>query len=464
MNQVIVLLLLSVTPADDSAAWKDKENFPQEIREYITYLSLSDVPSSMTQELEDVTKVVVCSLSSATHLPSHIPVRVAGTNLLRINTQFLKWEKTYPKVIVAYYPYRPDLTANKPYPVYPTVVSALWFVASVTDAVRTKDAQDKLLYGEKPPVNLKELQEFWKVNAIPQNSYGFIEEDSGVSEAKVRFVEELPVSIRTYAFQTKDADPELYNQDRDPKSNLQPGKVKFDASEIIIGIPKSSSRKFGSLQAYWLTDGNGKRQEKAPAQIVADKFATRTHEIRNWISCISCHSAGIIPTTRDGYEQFFKAGAGAETYDYLTQQEIQEYLEVDMGGRIKFAQELYTSGIEMVCGLSPERFSASYVNLIKYYDANLSLKDAANELGCTEIHLKLALAYQSAKKVNLDPRLVELGHGVPILRSRWEDLAPLASYYVSEYTKPDWYTDWYTEAKNSLKPITKPIIKQGANK
>lgn len=432
MLYAIAAILISVTPLDESQAWKDKQQFPAEVQEYIAYMSLSDVDDESEKLLEDVTKVVVCSLSSATHIPSHIPQRVVGTKLLRINLQFLKWDKTYGKVIVGFYPYRPDLTNNDPHPVYPTVISALWFVSNITDAVRTKNAQDKLLYGEKPPANVKELQAFWKVNAVVENTYGFIEGESGVAEQRVRIVEELPTAIRTYAYQTKDS--ELIQDKNDPLANLVPNSFKFDASEIIIGIPKTSQRKFGALQAYWLADGKGNRQEKAPAAIVADKLATRTHEIRNWISCIQCHAQGIIPTSLDEYARFFKAGAGAEVYDYATQEQIQTYLEVDMGGRIKLAQQQYADGIELVCGLKPEDFSTAYVRMIKRYDADLSLADCAREIGCKPEELKLALAYQSAKKINIDPRLVQLGQAdIAILRVRWESLSPLATYYVKEY-------------------------------
>lgn len=429
--QYIAAILLSVTPADEAAAFKDKQAIPAAQQPYIAYLSLSDVDDESIQQLEAVTKVVVCSLSSASHLPSHIPQRVVGTNLLRINLQQLKWEETYPKVIVAYYPYRPDLTQNQPSPLYPAVISALWFVSNVTDAVRTKNAQDQLLYGKKPPTTVKELLAFWKVNESIENTYGFIEGESGVAEQRVRVIEELPSGIRSFAFLTKDS--ELISEENDPLANLTPNSFKHDASEIIIGIPKTSQRQFGALQAYWLADGKGNRQEKAPAQIVGDKLATRTHEIRNWVSCIQCHAMGIIPTSKDEYAQFFKAGAGAEAYDYVTQEQIQTYLEIDMGGRIKFAQEQYSDAIDMVCGLKPEDFSAAYVRMIKRYDADLSLADCAREIGCKPEQLKLALAYQSAKKVNVDPRLVQLGHDVSILRVRWEALSPLTSHYVSEY-------------------------------
>lgn len=59
-----------------------------------------------------------------------------------------------------------------------------------------------------------------------------------------------------------------------------------DGGELIFNLPNG-------LQGYLLVDGQGKRIERGPVQIVSDpKQADRT--VINGISCMSCHYAGII--------------------------------------------------------------------------------------------------------------------------------------------------------------------------
>jgi len=431
MNLLLLTALLAVAPAETDAAMADRAKLAAESQPYAAYLSLSDVAEADRDALEAVSRVVVCSLSSRSHLPSQLPARVEGTNLLRLDLFALGWEKTWPGVLQAHYPYRRDLSA----PYYPLVISAAWFVSRVTDPVETKDAQDLLLYGPEKPKNLDDVLKFWKVQSDQQLFWGYLEGDSGVSLRKARTIENRPSGNRGYAWGTRDF--EKLDAKSDPLEQLKPGTGRFDASEWVIGIPKYESGRIGMLNAYVLADAKGNLQAKAPAAIVADHTELRGPEIRNWISCIACHTSGLVDPTLDEYRDYLKRGATISSYDKATKEAIEAYLESDVAGELKRNRELYAAGIEMVCGLKPEAFSTAFVKAVKAYDAPLSIEVAARELGCAAEELKLALAYQSAKGVNLSPRLAALAHEKAVPRDRWEELQYLAAEYVATWKASD---------------------------
>lgn len=427
MGPLLVAILLSVAPADVDAAFADLAKLPQE-RQYSTaYLSLSDVPSEEQAALEAVTKVVVCSLSHKSHLPSQLPVRVQGTTLLRLDLYSLGWQPSYHAVLTRHYPYRPDLSKVSKYPL---VASALWFATQVSDPVEAPGAQDLLLYG-KELKKLDEVLAFWKAGSDQDLFFGFLEGKSGVSVKRARTIENRPSGNRGYVWGTKDF--EKFDLTSDPLENLKPGSTRFDASEWIIGIPKSESGRLGMLNSYALADAKGNLQAKAPASIVVDHQQLRGVEIRNWVSCIGCHTTGLIDTTADEYRQYLTAGASISSYDKATKLAIESYLETDIAGELKRNRELYALGIEMTCGLKPEAFSKAFVAAVKAYDADVTLQQAAREIGCTAEDLKLAIAWQSAKGVNVGARLAQLPHGVAVPRDRFEELAYVADSYVKAW-------------------------------
>src|SRR5262249_36784614 len=61
---------------------------------------------------------------------------------------------------------------------------------------------------------------------------------------------------------------------------------EYDGGEIIFSLPNG-------LQAYFLVDSKGRRLDKGPTNIVSDpKRPDRA--VENGLSCMSCHSRGII--------------------------------------------------------------------------------------------------------------------------------------------------------------------------
>lgn len=423
----IAAILLSVAPADVDAAFADLATLPADQQLGMAYLSLSDVPEDRQADLEAAAKVVVCSLSHKSHLPSQLPVRLKTAPVLRLDLYSLGWAKGYPAVVTKHYPYRPEITKQGRYPL---VISALWFVSQVTDPVETPGAQDVLLYG-KEQKSLNDVLAFWKAGNDQQLFFGYLEGKSGVSLQRARTIENRPSGNRGYVWGTKDF--EKLDAGSDPLENLKPGSTRFDATEWVIGIPKAESGRFGMLNAYVLADANGNIQAKAPASIVADHGQLRGVEIRNWISCINCHPLGLVDPTVDEYRQYLTAGATISAYDKATKEAIEGYLEADIAGQLKRDRELYAAGIEMVCGLTPEAFAKAFVAAVKAYDADVTLEQAAREVGCTVEDLKLAIAWQSAKGVNVGARLAQLPDGVAIPRNRFEELGYTAATYVTAW-------------------------------
>lgn len=425
MAGFIAALLFAVTPAELQAYRSDLARLPIERHKYTCYLSLSDVPADKQADLEAVVKGIACSLSSNSHLPSQLPVRVEGTTLLRLSLDDLGWAGHYEREIVQNYPYAKELTRHNQ---MPWIVSGLWFATNVVDPIKTDDMQYQLLYRGKPPKNLAEFQAFWKIDtkALP---WGWIEGNSGVSVSRQRTMASFPVASRggsawgTFDFRN-------LNAQTDPIENLKPFSHKFDASEWIVGNVKTDGRRHGMLVVYWLNDASGNRQEKAPADIVRDNTELRGVEIRNTISCISCHPVGLAPVSVDAYDRYFRSGATATTYDKQTQRDIEAFYESDVKGDLEASQKLFAAGIDMVCGMKAEEWSAAFCNFVRFHDAELSLEQSARELGSTPEELKLALGYQSAKGVNIGAQLSQHAHEVKIPRERFEELQPHMDYYL----------------------------------
>lgn len=74
---------------------------------------------------------------------------------------------------------------------------------------------------------------------------------------------------------------------------------KHDAGEVIFGLPNG-------LQAFYLSDKDGKRQDEVPIDIADDRKNRAPHlgkvpySIVNGVSCMSCHGAGLNQFTDVG--------------------------------------------------------------------------------------------------------------------------------------------------------------------
>lgn len=431
MHVLIAIALLAVSPLESDAAFADRARFDVVTQQGIVYLSLSDVAEKDRDELANVVSFVVPSLSNRPNLSQQLPQRVLGTPLMRLDLEELGWQNHYQQSVRDHYPYRPDVIQQTQS--FPLVVSALWFIACATDPNETKDMYYQLLYSGKPPKTTKEFHAFWKVQAQATDFIGFVEGKSGVAVQKHRLVENHPTGIRSHSWSTFDS--KAVSGDRDPLENLIPGSLKFDAGEHIVGIPKRTSGASGTLQAYFLANAKGERQESAPASIVTDHLATRTSEIRNFISCIGCHATGINAPTLNEYSAYVTSGAKIYAKDKPTKQAIETYLQSDFAKELARANEDYSVAIKLCNGNRPVQNAAAFVRFVQYYDQDVDQSQAAQELGVDEKTLSLSLAYYSAGSQPLPARLSQLAHGKPMPRKSWEQLSYTTWLMVQAFTK-----------------------------
>lgn len=427
MLPVIAVAVLAFGP-DSEAAMADLLRLPPQQQKATAYLTTSTVADEHRETLVKVLRFVVPSLSPKSYLADQLPYAVPDTNLLRLDLAGLGWQHTWPTVIAREYVpvYRPDLAYSKQVPL---VVRGDWFAAAITDPNVTGTAQYELLYG-KALANAKEFEAFWRANPEPQLRFGRIEGRSGVSVQGTRVLESYPTANRGYLWVTYDS--RVVGGATDPLENLTARPVKHDASELIAAIPKHVGGQSGTLQAYFLADAQGKRQEKAPTDIVTDTTGTRGVEIRNTLSCIACHVEGIRQPTLDQYREYILSGARIYGYDKATQQEIDRYLDSPIAKEISRNNEDYAAGVALCNGLTPAENAAAFQRVVRLYDSPVTLEQAARELYTTPETWRLALGNYS-RTYKLTGRLALMAQGQPMSREQW-----LANYHLATQVLAEW--------------------------
>jgi len=428
MFPITIALLALASGTDSEAAFSDLRTLPAEVQPRMAYLTLSTTATEHRDTLTKIARFVVPSLSHKPYLGDQIPVHVPRTNLLRIDLAGLGWEKAWPKIIAAHYSpaYRPDLPAGTT----PLVVRADWAVAALTDSNVTGDAQYQLLYGT-PPKTDKDFKTFWQVNDKADLNFGRIEGRSGVAVQLTRLMENHATANRGYSWATYDS--RIIAGATDPLENLTARPPQHDASELITAIPKYLGGQGGSLQAYFLADGKGQRQEKAPADIVQDHTNTRGVEIRNTISCIGCHSDGIRHPTLDQYRAYITSGARIYAKDYAVQQEIDRYLDSPVAREIERNNQDYSAAVALCNGLTPAENAAAFRAMVQLYDAPVTMEQAAREVYATPEEWRLALGNYS-RTYQLSGRLALMAQGEPISREQWQ-----ANYALAQRVMATWH-------------------------
>jgi hypothetical protein len=99
------------------------------------------------------------------------------------------------------------------------------------------------------------------------------------------------------------------------KQNISehPLDFDFDGGEIIFNLPNG-------LQGYMLTDADGNRLDEGPINIVQDE-SQKDFLVRNGVSCMGCHSAGMIKV-QDDIRYDLDAGQTETTFDAIEKDQI----------------------------------------------------------------------------------------------------------------------------------------------
>lgn len=165
-------------------------------------------------------------------------------------------------------------------------------------------------------------------------------------------------------------------------------------SEIIFSLPNG-------MQAYMVVEANGRRIDEAPIAIVQDKNAD-DGIVRNGISCMGCHSSGMINKEDDlrweidqgfGEGDFNQDELDAIRALYPPREEMNALLKLD-GDRFNLA--VSNAGVPVGGDREP------ILDVFLAFDEDVEIRRAAAELWTTETTLRQKLG-------ELSPDLDDLG-------------------------------------------------------
>jgi mono/diheme cytochrome c family protein len=212
--------------------------------------------------------------------------------------------------------------------------------------------------------------------------------------------------------------------------------------EIIFNLPNG-------LQAYLLVNDKGERIDQAPTNIVFDKGGSRA-EIRNGLSCMSCHVNGMRSFTDDVRATLTALSPYELTYA--------EALYLDHDGMKKLIledQERFQAAVQKT-GVKPG--VEPIAELSERYAKSVDSTTAAHELGLTKD--------QFLKAATANPLLGQLGlatllAGGTVKRDAWEDVFGLIveELGLGMYVPPD---KVYGERFFSGSPL-RPFVGKGSN-
>lgn len=190
---------------------------------------------------------------------------------------------------------------------------------------------------------------------------------------------------------------------------LNPLNFRAAGGEMIFHLPNG-------MQAYFLVDGEGKRIDRGPTDIVFDRNNPASPEIVNGRSCMSCHTAGM-KTFRDDVREVAAQLSDSRTREkalalYPGQETLDGLLEQDT---VRYQRAAELAGALAVDGAASEEVGVA----ARVYESSIRLNAAAADLGMTKAELRQRL--ERAPKLagrGLQPLLVENG---AVQREIWED-------------------------------------------
>jgi hypothetical protein len=148
---------------------------------------------------------------------------------------------------------------------------------------------------------------------------------------------------------------------------------EFAGGEMIFNLPNG-------LQAYMLTDVNGNRINKGPQNVVNDGKRP-DHAVSNGISCMSCHNKGM-QTARDQLRTHVEKNSFA--FDRFTVQAVRQLYPGNdkMAALYNSDKDRFKAAMDKI-GYSVNAPEPTLV-LVSRYETDLSLEQAAAELGLTK--------------------------------------------------------------------------------
>lgn len=336
--------------------------------------------------------------------------------ILRVDLRHYDWHQDNGykwRRLASFYPYGIKYRSNLAATVYQATGEAIpfirgdWFVATASlpplydDLLALPDTADELETKLKVP-RLQNLKDGIAIRGGMATGFSKIAQ-------KNRVVERHPATHqyywRSYDFRKDSGEQNIFTHPLD---------FKEDGGEIIFGLPNG-------LQGYLLVDGEGKRlkEGKAPVDIVFNRegqnaILLKSVEIFNGLSCMSCHSQGMI-----GFRDEVRKSQQTPPKDRKVVERIyveQKRMDAELDGdRERFLKATEKTGAE-ISKLEP------IVALAFQYHGELSLQKVASEVGLTtETFAKelQKLDLPQREKQVLNPLLAE---GGTISRTQWEPI------------------------------------------
>lgn len=180
-----------------------------------------------------------------------------------------------------------------------------------------------------------------------------------------------------------DASNRIYWISYDFKSNegprnffADPFNFEEDGGEIIFNLPNG-------LQGYMLVDAAGNRLDTAPPDVVKDKNQ-EDGIVVNGVSCMGCHSKGMIMVD-DDLRFEIDAGGGVGNFDADEIKEIQNLfpLRADFQALLNDDTSRFTSAVS-AAGVPAEGDKEPIISVFLAFDEDVKLRRAAAELGLRE--------------------------------------------------------------------------------
>jgi mono/diheme cytochrome c family protein len=376
-------------------------------RRFMRYLTLSHLAGACLADKDlQITRLALAKLlnSLSWHPRLATPQAVdPQKTLFRIDIRDLKWNARLWDRILALYPYRLP-TANGATKAIAAMsgselpfVRADWFLATASRPplyyeLLQLPGSDRQLERQLQVDVLANIQEESVVRA------GFT--DSGVSRNN-RLIERHDAAHgaywRSYDFSDNLDRQNLFNHPLGPSSVGQDSFVHA-GGEIIFHLPNG-------LQAYLLVDGNGRRIDQAPVEIVSDPKRP-DRKVETGLSCMSCHVRGIIfkaDQVRAHVEKNPRAFAAADVETikalYRPEARMKELVKEDSKRFEKALTEL---------GIAPEQ-DEPIALAVQRYEGTVDLASASAELGLAPADFTARLERSGALLRVLGPLRVKGG-------------------------------------------------------
>jgi hypothetical protein len=389
---------------------KDLESLPADARPHMRYISLANSsPHLSRKETYDALNKTVNSLSKGEKIVH--PKAIGNGDLVRIDLRDYGWDRydwenlqdLNPNERVQEqnfrYGYLDEKDLLRSLGTEMPIANADFFVATALGTDKYYELLDiyvSSLSSSGSDPNRSEIRAGFKI--------------SGVSSQNrvVKRVGSAEKDRPNYVWKSSDFASNTREQ------NIFRSPIRFfeDGGEIIFKLPNG-------LHGYALHDSRGGSLVKAPVTIVSDPNRP-DRAITNPISCMNCHSKGLLPL-KDDMHRFLNSDAAklivnAEEYEsakklYVTDTSLKKAVDSDNAS--------YQKAMEKLGG---EPNMDSVVALFNAYEKDVDLKGALCTYGLSEKHLRQLLDNNYSSSDLGDLRLLRAA-GVHISRQALSEAA-----------------------------------------